>query len=129
MKEREMGPRFAPPGSFEFEYGQSWKALYELDRQKKEALDAEMRYEKEKLEEQMEYAKFEHETTLLREQLRVLPFEFRLFNCCLRNILLSTCRLCVDVRCGDEQQEKSPLEVFDRHGEWPLVGVAGGGRD
>jgi len=70
MKEREMGPRFAPPGSFEFEYGQSWKALYELDRQKKEALDAEMRYEKEKLEEQMEYAKFEHETTLLREQLR-----------------------------------------------------------
>merc|ERR1711972_480559 len=43
MKERETGPRFAPPGTFEYEYGQSWKALYELDRQKKEALDAEMR--------------------------------------------------------------------------------------
>jgi len=70
MKEREMGPRFAPPGSFEFEYGQSWKALYSLDKKKKEALDAEVRYEKEKLEERMEYAKFEHETTMLQEELR-----------------------------------------------------------
>ena len=26
-KERSVGPRFAPPGSFEFEYAQSWKAL------------------------------------------------------------------------------------------------------
>ena len=69
-KERGVGPRFAPPGSFEFEYAQSWKALYELERQKKEAVDAEMRHEREKLEEQMEYAKFEHETKTLEDQLR-----------------------------------------------------------
>merc|ERR1712150_294520 len=32
--ERETGPRFAVPGTFEFEYGTKWKGLYELKKQK-----------------------------------------------------------------------------------------------
>nr|XP_023013000.1 hrp65 protein-like [Leptinotarsa decemlineata] len=69
-KEREQGPRFAKPGSFENEYGMRWKQLYDLFAQKQESLKKELELEKEKLEAQMEYAKFEHETEVLREQLR-----------------------------------------------------------
>ncbi|CAG9855316.1 unnamed protein product [Phyllotreta striolata] len=70
QKEREVGPRFAVPGSFESEYGMRWKQLYDLHNQKEEALKKELELEKEKLEAQMEYARYEHETEMLREQLR-----------------------------------------------------------
>ncbi|GFG40361.1 hypothetical protein Cfor_00558 [Coptotermes formosanus] len=69
-KAREVGPRFAAPGSFEYEYGTRWKQLHELYKQKEEALQREMKMEEEKLEAQMEYARYEHETEILREQLR-----------------------------------------------------------
>lgn len=70
QKAREVGPRFAIPGSFEYEYGTRWKQMYERRKQKEEALQREMKMEEEKLEAQMEYAKYEHETEMLREQLR-----------------------------------------------------------
>lgn len=57
QKERETGPRFASPGSFQHEYGMRWKQLYDLHTQKEEALKKELELEKEKLEAQMEYAK------------------------------------------------------------------------
>ena len=56
------------PGSFEYEYGTRWKQLFELRKQKEEALAREMKMEEEKLEAQMEYAKYEHETEMLRER-------------------------------------------------------------
>lgn len=68
--ERETGPRFALPGTFEYEYGTKWKGLYELKKQKEEALKVEMRLEEAKLVAQMEYSRFDHETDLLREELR-----------------------------------------------------------
>lgn len=71
QKQREVGPRFAQVSSFEHEYGMRWKQLHELFTQKEEALKKELEMEKEKLEAQMEYAKYEHETEMLREQLRV----------------------------------------------------------
>ncbi|XP_020711353.2 hrp65 protein-like isoform X2 [Athalia rosae] len=70
-KAREFGPRFAQIGSFEHEYGTRWKQLHELYKQKEEALKREMAMEEEKLEAQMEFARYEHETELLREQLRM----------------------------------------------------------
>lgn len=70
LKERQEGPRFANNGTFEFEYGMKWKQLYELFDKKKEALENELQDEKKKLEEQMELAKYEHETEMLRDQLR-----------------------------------------------------------
>ncbi|KPI96765.1 Hrp65 protein [Papilio xuthus] len=70
LRAREVGPRFSEPNSFEHEYGTRWKQLHELHRQKEEALKKELAAEEEKLEAQMEYAKYEHETELLREQLR-----------------------------------------------------------
>lgn len=70
IKSREVGPRFANQASFEYEYGTRWKQLYDLYKQKEEALKRELKAEEEKLEAQMEYARFEHETEMLREQLR-----------------------------------------------------------
>ncbi|XP_062563280.1 hrp65 protein-like isoform X2 [Armigeres subalbatus] len=69
-KARQKGPRFAEYSSFEHEYGQRWKQLYELYRQKAEALKREMIMEEEKLEAQIEFARYEHETEQLREELR-----------------------------------------------------------
>lgn len=68
LKAREVGPRFALPGSFEHEYGTRWKQLHELYKQKEDALKREMAMEEEKLEAQMEFARYEHETELLRER-------------------------------------------------------------
>lgn len=68
--ERETSPRFASPGTFEYEYGSKWKALFTLKKQKEEALKVEMKLEEAKLIAQMEYSRFEHETDMLREELR-----------------------------------------------------------
>ncbi|XP_025835594.1 hrp65 protein [Agrilus planipennis] len=70
-KDREVGPRFATHDSFEHDYGTRWKQLHELYAQKEQALKKELEMEKEKLEAQMEYARYEHETEILREKLRV----------------------------------------------------------
>lgn len=68
FKSRQIGPRFAEPGSFEHEFGTRWKQLHELFKQKHEALKRELEIEEDKLEAQMEYARYEHETELLRER-------------------------------------------------------------
>lgn len=70
-KARQNGPRFAEHGTFEHEFGTKWKQLYDLYKQKHDALKREMQIEEEKLEAQMEYARFEHETESLRDQLRM----------------------------------------------------------
>lgn len=70
FKERSIGPRLAELGSFEDEYASRWKSLFDLYRQKEEALRREFKMERDKLEAQMEFARFEQETETLREQLR-----------------------------------------------------------
>ncbi|XP_063983032.1 hrp65 protein-like [Diachasmimorpha longicaudata] len=90
-KARDVGPRFAQLGSFEHEYGTRWKQLHELYKQKEEALKREMVMEEEKLEAQMEFARYEHETELLREQLRM--------------------------READRERQKREWEMKERHAE------------
>ncbi|KAI4465132.1 rna recognition motif-containing [Holotrichia oblita] len=70
FKQRGVGPRFAAPNSFEEEYGMHWKQLNELYQQKLIALKKENEIEQEKLVAQMEFARYEHETAMLRKQLR-----------------------------------------------------------
>lgn len=70
-RSREHGPRFASTSSFEHEYGCRWKQLHELYKQKENSLKEELRLEEDKLEAQMNLAKFESETEMLREQLRM----------------------------------------------------------
>lgn len=90
-KARQAGPRFAELNSFEHEYGQRWKNLHELYKQKSDALKREMQLDEEKLEAQMEYARYEHETEMLRDQLRA--------------------------REMDRDQRKTEWELKERHAE------------
>ena len=68
--EREVGPRFAEPGTFEHEYSVRWKKLIELEQQKRENLEMEIEEARKALQEQLEYSRVEHQTKMLREQLR-----------------------------------------------------------
>lgn len=67
IREREQPPRFAQPGTFEFEYASRWKALDEMEKQQREQVDRNIREAKEKLEAEMEAARHEHQLMLMRQ--------------------------------------------------------------
>ncbi|XP_018410222.1 PREDICTED: paraspeckle component 1 isoform X4 [Nanorana parkeri] len=77
LKEREEPPRFAQPGTFEFEYASRWKALYEMEKQQREQVDRNIREAKEKLEAEMEAARHEHQLMLMRQDLMRRQEELR----------------------------------------------------
>ncbi|KAK0137536.1 Non-POU domain-containing octamer-binding protein [Merluccius polli] len=68
-KEREQPPRFAQPGTFEFEYAMRWKALMEMEKQQYEMVDRNIKEAHEKLEAEMEAARHEHQVILMRQDL------------------------------------------------------------
>ncbi|KAF4073404.1 hypothetical protein AMELA_G00258330 [Ameiurus melas] len=68
-KEREQPPRFAQPGSFEYEYAMRWKALMEMEKQQFEQVDRNIKEAQEKLEQEMEAARHEHQVILMRQDL------------------------------------------------------------
>jgi proline- and glutamine-rich splicing factor len=70
IKEREIGPRFAHPNTFEYEFANKWKQLYEVEKQKRELLEKEVKEDRDRLEDQMEFSLYEYETNMLREKLR-----------------------------------------------------------
>ncbi|XP_029458360.1 paraspeckle component 1 isoform X2 [Rhinatrema bivittatum] len=76
-KEREQPPRFAQPGTFEFEYSSRWKALDEMEKQQRHQVDRNMREAKEKLEAEMETARHEHQLMLMRQDLMRRQEELR----------------------------------------------------
>lgn len=56
LKERELGPRFPAHNTFEFVYGLKWKELYEMERQRRNQLEDELRDARRRLESDMELA-------------------------------------------------------------------------
>ncbi|KAL4649218.1 non-POU domain-containing octamer-binding protein-like [Arapaima gigas] len=68
-KEREQPPRFAQPGTFEYEYAMRWKALLDMEKQQQEQVDRNMREAREKLESEMVAAQHEHQVMLMRQDL------------------------------------------------------------
>uniref|UniRef100_A0A3Q3G1D6 Paraspeckle component 1 n=1 Tax=Kryptolebias marmoratus TaxID=37003 RepID=A0A3Q3G1D6_KRYMA len=76
-KEREQQPRFAQPGTFEFEYSSRWKALDEMEKQQREQVDRNIKEAKEKLEAELESAKHEHQLMLMRQDLMRRQEELR----------------------------------------------------
>ena len=72
FREREHPPRFAHPGTFEFEYAMRWKALMEMEKQQYEQVDRNMKEAQEKLEVEMEAARHEHQVMLMRQGKRGL---------------------------------------------------------
>ncbi|XP_035285078.1 splicing factor, proline- and glutamine-rich isoform X1 [Anguilla anguilla] len=69
QKEREQPPRFAHPGSFEFEYSQRWKSLDDMEKQQRQQVEKNIREARDKLEGEMEDAFHEHQANLLRQDL------------------------------------------------------------
>lgn len=117
MKARDVGPRFAQPGSFEHEYGTRWKQLHELYKQKEDALKREMAMEEEKLEAQMEFARYEHETELLRDRER--NFTWQLFRALIVIFFFSTCLDVTELRSreADRERQKREWELKERQAE------------
>ncbi|KAM8884229.1 splicing factor, proline- and glutamine-rich isoform 1-T1 [Synchiropus picturatus] len=75
--EREEPPRFACPGTFEFEYSKRWKSLDEMEKQQRQQVEKNMREAREKLESEMEDAYHEHQANLLRQDLMRRQEELR----------------------------------------------------
>ncbi|XP_029919213.1 splicing factor, proline- and glutamine-rich isoform X2 [Myripristis murdjan] len=69
QKEREEPPRFARPGTFEYEYSKRWKSLDEMEKQQRQQVEKNMQEAREKLESEMEDAYHEHQANLLRQDL------------------------------------------------------------
>lgn len=67
FREREEPPRFARPGTFEFEYAKRWKSLDEMEKQQRQQVEKNMQEAREKLEAEMEDAFHEHQANLLRQ--------------------------------------------------------------
>ncbi|GMS89353.1 hypothetical protein PENTCL1PPCAC_11528, partial [Pristionchus entomophagus] len=70
QKERELGPRFPQPNTFEFVYGMKWKELYENERRRREGLESELKEERKRLEADMELAYQDYQAQMLREDLQ-----------------------------------------------------------
>ena len=69
QKERELGPRFPPANSFEYVFGLKWKELYEMERQRRNQLEEELKEARRRLEADMEIAYQDYQTQMLREDL------------------------------------------------------------
>uniref|UniRef100_H2ZTE9 Non-POU domain containing octamer binding n=1 Tax=Latimeria chalumnae TaxID=7897 RepID=H2ZTE9_LATCH len=76
-KEREQPPRFAQPGSFEYEYAMRWKALIDMEKQQQEQVDRNIKEAREKLEVELEAARHEHQVMLMRQDLMRRQEELR----------------------------------------------------
>lgn len=77
LQEREQPPRFAQPGTFEFEYACRWKALDAMEKQQREQVDRNVREAKDKLEGEMDTARQEHQLMLMRQDLMRRQEELR----------------------------------------------------
>ncbi|CAG5127672.1 unnamed protein product [Candidula unifasciata] len=76
-KEREKEPRFAPPGTFEFEFGMRWKQLDELEKQRIEQVKKDIDDARLKLEDEMQNALFEYQADQIRQELARQQEELR----------------------------------------------------
>lgn len=68
--EREVGPRFADPQSFEFDFGCKFKQLYDVEKEKRARLEADIDEGRRALMEQMEYSRVEYQTKMLKDKLK-----------------------------------------------------------
>ncbi|XP_072019591.1 uncharacterized protein [Amphiura filiformis] len=68
-REREMPPRFAAPGSFEYEWGMRWKQIEDQEKMQREQLERQIEENRHKLDDDMENAKHEHQMVMMRQDL------------------------------------------------------------
>ncbi|XP_069496897.1 paraspeckle component 1 [Ambystoma mexicanum] len=113
LKEREEPPRFAQPGTFEFEYSSRWKALDEMEKQQREQVERNTREGKDKLEVDMDAAKQEHHLMMMRQDLMRRQEELRRLED-LRNHELQKRR---QFQMRQEEERRIREEEFMRHRE------------
>jgi uncharacterized protein with von Willebrand factor type A (vWA) domain len=77
-------------GSFELEFGQRWKEIYQLERMRREQLEQELREHRERLESDMDIAYQDYQTHLMREG-ELLPQSV-----CLICVCVCVCRALFD---------------------------------
>ena len=65
--DREKEPRFAQPGSFEFEFGMKHRRIDEMEREGIERVKQEMEMERKRLGEEMETAAFDYQAEQIRQ--------------------------------------------------------------
>ena len=65
--DREKEPRFAPPGSFEFEFGMKHRRIDDMQKERIEAVKREMDQERTRLAEEMETAIFDYQADQIRQ--------------------------------------------------------------
>uniref|UniRef100_A0A3P8TCQ6 Paraspeckle component 1 n=1 Tax=Amphiprion percula TaxID=161767 RepID=A0A3P8TCQ6_AMPPE len=121
-KEREQPPRFAQPGTFEFEYSSRWKALDEMEKQQREQVDKNIKEAKEKLEAELESAKHEHQLMLMRQVLRfrlwplLYVFVFQIKEA-LHQFIRIICLISVVTLYRHEEERRRREEEIMRHRE------------
>lgn len=54
-------------GTFELEFGQRWKEIYQIEKLRREQLEAEFRVMREQLESEMDIAYQDFQTQIMRE--------------------------------------------------------------
>ncbi|BFZ09917.1 hypothetical protein BsWGS_12956 [Bradybaena similaris] len=69
-KEREKEPRFAPPGTFEYEFGMRWKQIEEIEKSRIEQVKKDTEDARLKLEDEMQNALYEYQAEQIRQDLR-----------------------------------------------------------
>ncbi|KAF7479435.1 Hypothetical predicted protein [Marmota monax] len=74
QKARKKPPRFAECGTFEYEYSQRWKFLYEMEKEQREQVEKNIDNAKRQLEREIEDA---YQANLLRQGLMTQPGEIR----------------------------------------------------
>ncbi|ESO84120.1 hypothetical protein LOTGIDRAFT_73646, partial [Lottia gigantea] len=68
-KEREQEPRFAQPGTFDYDMGMRWKQLVVLEKEKLDRVKKEMEEAQLKLEDEMQSALYDYEAERIRQDL------------------------------------------------------------
>lgn len=71
-EQRETGPRFAEPGTFEQTFGSKWKELYYVEKQKRDRLEEEIQEARNNLRNQINKSRLDHEEMQLRNRLQQL---------------------------------------------------------
>jgi len=69
QKDREQPPRFALPNTFEFDFAQRWKQLYDLEKQQREQLEVQIGEARERLQDEEQFAIQEWHAQQLRQEL------------------------------------------------------------
>lgn len=62
-----MPPRFAQPGTLEYNVAARWKGHYEYEKSQREELEQQLKQTRNQLQSDMEHIKEEHQTMMIRQ--------------------------------------------------------------